>query len=171
MSEPSSRWFYLQNGRRHGPVDLYGLVDLILKQELTEDTLVWHSGLSEWVKASEREEIRRELPPPVPLSARETALAAPMPVLEAEELEGLEDPLARSASATHEYERTDSHRRRHSSRKAAAASRRWLAVVLAVLVALMIGLWWLLKRINEVPPGQVIIREGRSTTAPIGVPA
>ena len=103
MSEPSSRWFYLQNGRRHGPLDLYGLVDLILKQELTEDTLVWHSGLSEWVKASEREEIRRELPPPVPLSARETALAAPMPVLEAEELEGLEDPLARAASTSHEY--------------------------------------------------------------------
>jgi hypothetical protein len=57
------RWFYVREGRRLGPVETDKLVELVLTGEVSEDALVWHSGLPEWLKAREVEEIRRELPP------------------------------------------------------------------------------------------------------------
>ncbi|MES1211305.1 MAG: DUF4339 domain-containing protein, partial [Acidobacteriota bacterium] len=52
------RWFYVREGRRHGPVETTRLVDLVLGGEVPEDALVWHSGLPEWLPAREVEDIR-----------------------------------------------------------------------------------------------------------------
>ena len=65
-SGETKRWFYVREGRRHGPVETARLVDLVLGGEVPEDSLVWHSGLPEWLPARDVEDIRRELPPPVP---------------------------------------------------------------------------------------------------------
>jgi uncharacterized membrane protein YqiK len=49
--------------------------------------------------------------------------------------------------------------------------RRWLVPLVIVLLFLIIGLWWLLLRMNEVPSGRVIIREGASRSpAPLAEP-
>src|SRR5258706_11401576 len=64
--EAGGRWFYVQEGRRMGPLELPAIVALILGGEVPEDTLIWRVGLGEWVKANSVEEIQRELPPPIP---------------------------------------------------------------------------------------------------------
>ena len=164
MSEPAPRWFYIQNGRRCGPADLLGLVDLIIKVEIPEDALVWHSGLTEWVKASDLPEIRSELPPPVPPARRGAALVAPVGSLEADEIEALAETPEAPGAPPRSHERRDHHRHK-SQTKVAGSRRRWLTMVLVVLAALMVGLWLLLKRFNEVPAG-VIIREGSAGPGP-----
>ncbi len=164
MSEAGPGWFYILNGRRCGPVGLFGLVDLILKQEIPEETRVWHSGLTEWLKASELPEIRRELPPPIPPALQEAPLVAPVPPLEAEGIEALAETPEAPGPSPWSHDRK-AHRRHKSQTKGAASRRRWLTVVLVVLATLMVGLWLLLTRFNEVPAG-VIIREGRSGPEP-----
>src|SRR5258706_10589873 len=64
--ETGVRWFYVQEGRRKGPLGVAELVALILGGAVPEDTLIWRAGLGEWVKANSVEEIQRELPPPIP---------------------------------------------------------------------------------------------------------
>jgi hypothetical protein len=155
-----SRLFYVHNGRRYGPVDLYGLVDLIIKQELPEDVLVWHPGLTEWTRANALEEVRQQMPPPVPLPAHELAMGAPGPALETGDFEAIAETMERSLGQR-DWDRREHPRRRHHPVKPAETGPRWLTVVLVVLLGLMVGLWWLLKRFNEVPGGRVILHESR----------
>jgi len=162
MSTPPSltRYFYIHNGRRHGPIDLYGLVDLILKQDVAEQVLVWHPGLTEWSRANTLDEIRYQMPPPVPLPSHDLAAPPPAPTLEAGEFEAIAETMERSL-APRDWERRDPARRRHHPARQPETGPRWLTVVLVVLLGLMLGLWWLLKRFNEVPAGRVILHESR----------
>jgi hypothetical protein len=154
-----TRYFYIHNGRRHGPIDLYGLVDLILKQDIPEEVLIWHPGLTEWSKASTLDEVRHQMPPPVPLPARDLTMNPPAPVLETGEFDAIAETMERSL-APRDWDRREARRRHHASRTAETGPR-WLTVVLVVLLGLMLGLWWLLKRFNEVPDGRVILPQSR----------
>ena len=153
---PITRLFYIHNARRYGPVDLYGLVDLIIKQDIPEDVLVWHPGLTDWVKANGMQEVRQQMPPPVPLPAHDLVVGAPGPMLETGEFEAIADTMERSLGPR-DWDRKE-YRRRHQH-KAPETRPRWLTVILVVLLGLMLGLWWLLKRFNEVPGGRVILHE------------
>jgi hypothetical protein len=159
----AKRWFYVREGRRHGPVETAKLVDLVLGGEVPEDSLVWHSGLPEWLPAQEVEDIRRELPPPVPTQRippppdpvpRDAAEGEGPPQDEAaaaEETPGTSDPA--------DFEDPINGLKRKRKRKRHRDSRRrppWLWPLVAVLIGLMIFLWWLLRRMNEVPPGRII---------------
>jgi hypothetical protein len=169
------RWFYVREGRRQGPVGTTRLVDLVLSGEVAEDALVWHSGLSEWLRAQDVEEIRRELPPPVPTrtpapfpepAPKEAAVgsetaaedeapdwegAGPLP-----EIGGVADPDRGPDDSRPRRKRK--HRHRDSKRRPA-----WLWPLAAILVGLMIFLWWLLRRMNEVPTGRIIQTGSLST--------
>jgi hypothetical protein len=178
-SAPAKRWFYVRDGRRHGPVDARDVIDHILAGDIAEDALVWHSGLPEWQPAREVEGIREELPPPVPVPA---APAPPEPVSDDDDEDGEDDdgedgaddddegteagvskdtagegPEAGGDAAEGEVLRRRRRRKRtvHHHRPA-RRTPPWLVPLVVVLVALMIGLWWLLRRMNEVPPGTII---------------
>jgi len=161
------RWFYVREGRRHGPVETTRLVDLVLGGEVSEDALVWHSGLPEWRKARDVEEISHELPPPVP-STPAPPPPDPVPKMLAEEGEpsatnpapGAGEAARTEPSGPADLEdlsngqkkrRKRKHRHRDSKRRPP-----WLWPLAVVLVGLMIFLWWLLRRMNEVPPGRII---------------
>jgi hypothetical protein len=158
------RWFYVREGRRHGPVETERLVDLVLGGEVPEDALVWHSGLPEWLQARDVEDIRRELPPPVP-----TRRVPPPPDPVPREGAGADVPPQDEAAASEETpatagaadpdssvnglkrKRKRKHRHRDSKRRPP-----WLWPLIVVLIGLMVFLWWLLRRMNEVPPGRII---------------
>jgi hypothetical protein len=172
-------WFYVQEGRRQGPLSLTLLVRELLALDAPEGVLVWRSGLPAWTKAGLVEELRRQLPPPVPGSL-------PLPVVEPErdvpdlpesapregEAEGgeasSEDRLVSDGDLVPEPgeagapspEGPPSRRRRRRQRSSHQAKASWLysyALPLVLLfLAVMIGLWLLLRRINEVPPGRII---------------
>ncbi len=148
MSEgaATSRWFYAHGGRRHGPVEISRLVDLILAGEIPETTLIWHPGLSEWVTAGDLDEIRRELPPPLPAPALpESDPAAGLPT----------DPPDAAADLG---EGSGKRRRRKHRHRNPRDKTQWLLPLLLILLLLMIGLWLLLRRMNEVPAGRIILQ-------------
>lgn len=160
----AKRWFYVREGRRQGPVETAKLVDLVLGGEVPEDALVWHSGLPEWLRARDVEEIRRELPPPVPTQRappppdpvpREAARADVPPQGEAAASEGTP---AEAGAADPEGPIDGSRRRKKRKHRHRDSKRRppWLWPLIVVLIGLMIFLWWLLRRMNEVPPGRII---------------
>jgi tetratricopeptide (TPR) repeat protein len=76
MVASGGRWFYAQGDKRHGPIELDPLVDLIVTGQLPAATLVWRHGMSEWIAAFNTPEIAGHLPPPLP----GTGAAAPAPV-------------------------------------------------------------------------------------------
>jgi GYF domain 2 len=176
--EEGKRWFYVREGQRHGPLEITRLVDLVLGGEVPEDALVWHSGLPDWLPAREIEEIRRELPPPLP-SPPDSPPPDPIPIGAAEgpEADEASDAVAwQEAGAPDEpsleedadgssnglkRRRKRKHRHRDSKRRPA-----WLWPLVVILVGLMIFLWWLLRRMNEVPPGR-IIQTGLLQTEPV----
>jgi GYF domain 2 len=161
------RWFYVRGGRRHGPVETTKLVDLVLGGEVAENALVWHSGLVDWLPARDIEEIRRELPPPLPsptdppppdsdtigvtttTEAEEPSEGDPWKDEASPELPTEGDPGSNSDGLKRRRKRK--HRHRDSKRRPA-----WLWPLVVILVGLMIFLWWLLRRMNEVPPGRII---------------
>jgi hypothetical protein len=148
MSEgaAASRWFYAHGGRRHGPVEISRLVDLILAGEIPETTLIWHPGLSEWVTAGDLDEIRRELPPPLPVPA----------LPESDPAAGLStDPPDAAADLE---EGSGKRRRRKHRHRNPRDKTQWLLPLLLILLLLMIGLWLLLRRMNEVPAGRIILQ-------------
>jgi hypothetical protein len=170
MTTPSGegkRWFYVREGRRHGPVETTRLVDLVLGGEVSEDALVWHSGLPEWLPARDVEDIRRELPPPVP-TPRVPPPPEPVPQEVADGVEptvpgepageGTDAPEAPSEATDPEGAADGQKRRRKRKHRHRDSKRRpaWLWPLVVVLVGLMIFLWWLLRRMNEVPPGRII---------------
>jgi hypothetical protein len=170
MTTPSGevkRWFYVREGRRHGPVEIARLVDLVLGGEVPEDALVWHSGLPEWLRARDVEDIRRELPPPVPTPpAPPPPDPVPKELAEGAEPTGLGEEAGEAARdleaprlASESEALVNGHKRRRKRKQRHRDSRRWPAWVwplAVVLVGLMIFLWWLLRRMNEVPPGRII---------------
>jgi GYF domain 2 len=155
MSEgaAASRWFYAHGGRRHGPVEISRLVDLILAGEIPETTLIWHPGLSEWVTAGDLDEIRRELPPPLPAPALpESDPAAGLPT----------DPPDAAADLE---EGSGKRRRRKHRHRNPRDKTQWLLPLLLILLLLMIGLWLLLRRMNEVPAGRIILQGSLAVSA------
>jgi hypothetical protein len=182
-SGQTRRWFYVREGRRLGPVDTDRLVDLVLSGEVSEEALVWHSGLTEWLRAREIEEIRHELPPPVPAAPPPPAPELPEgpenPRIDPPGSEANADAVSDGSSpglaegALSEAPGDDNgHRRRrkrkHRHRDASKRRPTWLWPLVVVLVALMVFLWWLLRRMNEVPPGRIIQTGSYAGRAPSG---
>jgi hypothetical protein len=60
-------------------------------------------------------------------------------------------------------------RRRKHRHRTPRDKRQWLLPLLLVLLALMIGLWLLLRRMNEVPPGRIILQGALAGTPPEGM--
>jgi hypothetical protein len=174
--ETGVRWFYVQEGRRKGPLGLADLVALILAGEVPEDTLIWRVGLGEWVKANSVEEIQRELPPPIPgKDGEQPDQAGALPIKEAEErteAESDETGLVETDPAGGSARPGGHRRRRHRARyRLAAGRRRWLVPLIVMLIVVVVVLWYLLRRFNEVPQGQVILQGAVSEQArPGGAP-
>lgn len=170
--ETAVRWFYVHEGRRKGPLASAELVALILGGELSEDALIWRSGLGEWVKANSVEEIQRELPPPIP--DKESDQADEAPATSRGETLG-EEPNEADSDETEPSEGTPSgesakpggrRRRRHRPRyRLAANRRRWLLPFIVMMIVVVVVLWYLLRRFNEVPQGQVILQGALSELA------
>jgi hypothetical protein len=62
----ATRWFYVQDEKRMGPVDQEQIVRLVLSAALPPSTLVWHQGLTEWTEVERIPELGALLPPPLP---------------------------------------------------------------------------------------------------------
>jgi GYF domain 2 len=147
--ESAPRWFYVEGGRRMGPVAASELVAAIIGGDLPEDALVWRAGLGEWVKANSLEEVQRELPPPIPRGEEK-------PPAEEEDAgagERADDPRGEASSS--EGRR---RRRHHRERQRPARRPNWLVPLIVMVIVVAVVLWYLLLRLNEVPPGQVIIQ-------------
>jgi tetratricopeptide (TPR) repeat protein len=72
----ATRWFYVQDDKRMGPVDMEQIVRLVLTAVLPPSTLVWHQGLAAWTEAERVPEIEALLPPPLPAGKPEPPRAA-----------------------------------------------------------------------------------------------
>lgn len=59
-------WFYVQDDKRLGPVDVDHIVHLVVTAVLSPSALVWHHGLPEWTEANRVPELVALLPPPLP---------------------------------------------------------------------------------------------------------
>jgi Flp pilus assembly protein TadD len=62
----ATRWFYVQDEKRMGPVDMEQIVRLVMSGALPGSALVWHQGLGEWTEAEKVPELGGLLPPPLP---------------------------------------------------------------------------------------------------------
>jgi len=62
----TSGWFYVQDDKRQGPVDVQHIVHLVVTAVLSPAALVWHHGLAEWTEAERVPQIAALLPPPLP---------------------------------------------------------------------------------------------------------
>lgn len=49
-------WYYVENHKQQGPIDLIELTHLFKSRKLPLDTLIWHNSLTDWVSADSREE-------------------------------------------------------------------------------------------------------------------
>jgi Domain of unknown function (DUF4388)/GYF domain 2/Tetratricopeptide repeat len=104
----AAKWFYVQDDKRVGPVDVDHLVHLVVTSVLAPTALVWHQGLAEWTEAEKVAEIVALLPPPLPpgkkpgpiepppLPPRAAPAAAKAPE-KAEKAEKADKPAAKSA--------------------------------------------------------------------------
>ena len=52
------------DGREYGPLPLEGIRDWIAEGRVGHDTLVWKADEGRWLKASERHELKWDLPRP-----------------------------------------------------------------------------------------------------------
>jgi hypothetical protein len=192
MDSPSSgtvNWFYVQEGRRRGPFERAELLRQLLSLEAPEGTLVWRTGLGAWTKAGLLDDLKRELPPPLPGALSLPAGGSPqaLPELPADTdaqasgapvSEPSPDPAKGGTVADGDLvngtddgegppgESAAQRRRRRRHRKPRTGGLPSFVVPLVLLLlAMALGLWFLLRRINEVPPGR-IIQQGDS-----GVPS
>ena len=79
-------WYYVENHKQQGPIDLIELTYLFKSRKLPLNTLVWHRSLTDWVSADSREEFNpqpsnifhAEPTPPTPSapSARKVPIAS-----------------------------------------------------------------------------------------------
>jgi hypothetical protein len=179
MSEPArggENWFFVREGRRLGPFDRGGLVAELLAQAAPESVLVWRTGLPAWTRAGALDEIRGELPPPLPgamagavsladLAARDPRPGVQPPPLPGEEIDEETEALEGSSGDETADPAPDGNgdgarrrRRRRSRPPKPHGSRlpRYVVPLVLLFVAVMIGLWFLLRRLNEAPPGQIL---------------
>ena len=176
-------WFYVREGRRQGPFDRRRLLEALVALDQPEATLVWRGGLGEWTRAGDLKELRDELPPPIPRDAAadasdHAAIASPPPLptedeiattldtspeggtkaLAGEEEDEPEERASGSPASPDETEEALRRRRRHRKRR---HSESWLTPrllrLLAMFLLLVLVLWFLLHRLNEMPAGRVIL--------------
>jgi hypothetical protein len=185
-------WFYVREGRRVGPFDKAPFIAELLTLDAPEAVLVWRTGLPAWTKAGHLDELRRELPPPVPGSGPEglqetPATDAPNDAGAAEKVPPLpsEAPMsdgdfagdlgqggpggpAGDAGKAEAGQRLK--RRRHRHRPSGSLRVPDYVLPLALLIlAVMVGLWYLLRRMNEPPPGQILHQGMLAPAGPPGV--
>lgn len=58
-------WYYSTGGQKNGPISEEEVADLIRTEDLGREDLVWTTGMDEWKKVSEVDEILPD-PPPLP---------------------------------------------------------------------------------------------------------
>lgn len=63
---PTVAYHVAVNGQSTGPYNLQLLQQMIVGGQLTADSLVWKSGMANWIKASEADELKGLFAPPVP---------------------------------------------------------------------------------------------------------
>ena len=166
--ETGGRWFYVHEGRRKGPVSVARLAELILAQDLPEDILVWRHGLDQWAPATSVDEIKRELPPPLPGPATDKPLAQAGAVAEAEgpgedSRDGAED---REPGPDGPNDRRGDRKRRHRHRSRQGSRRpRWLMPLIIMVFIVVVVLWYLLRRFNEAPPGSISLQSALVASA------
>ncbi|MCD7936206.1 MAG: SPFH domain-containing protein [Tannerellaceae bacterium] len=64
-----TEYYVAVGGRQSGPFRLNGLAELVQKQVLTRETLVWKAGMAQWQPAGEQDELANlwtATPPPLP---------------------------------------------------------------------------------------------------------
>ena len=169
LSGEPANWFFVLDSRRQGPFDRATLIRELLSLDAPEGVLVWRTGLLAWTKAGALDELKRELPPPVP-----GALVMETPLLGLPDLpdggdgegEGTETepvPDGDFVSGTGEEGATlgqsaaEKRRRRRRHRKPRASGvPSYVLPLILLFLGVMLGLWFLLRRMNEVPPGRII---------------
>lgn len=65
---PTTTYYVAVNGQAVGPFDLKVLSEMATSGQLTQDTLVWRNGLTEWIKAESTDDLKALFPniPPIP---------------------------------------------------------------------------------------------------------
>lgn len=65
---PTTTYYVAVNGQAVGPFDLKVLSEMTTSGQLTQDTLVWRNGLTEWIKAGSTDDLKVLFPniPPIP---------------------------------------------------------------------------------------------------------
>jgi len=187
-------WFYVREGRRQGPITRALLVRELLALEAPEGALVWRSGLSAWTRAGLVDELRRELPPPVPGTLPLPLPEPDQPVPDLPREESREDDAGGPHGDPGDRQVTDGdfvpdsgegpppnaegksggrrRRRQRSSRKHRTSGVPSYVLPLALLfVAVIVALWFLLRRMNEVPAGRIILQGKVSDSRSGGSPA
>ena len=174
MDNPASgpaNWFYVLDSRRQGPFDRAGLVRELLSLEAPEGVLVWRTGLLAWTKAGILDELKRELPPPLPGALVAAAEASPqtLPALpdggddgeDASDDDKTTESVSDGDMVTGTAEgdpgsAAEKRRRPRRHRKPRTALPSYLLPLVLLFLAVILGLWFLLRRMNEVPPGRII---------------
>src|SRR5882724_546570 len=82
-------YYYVINGKRHGPVPFTSLRELATRAELKRSDLVWCRGMKTWESASSVERLFEDLPPD--LGPKSDQTPPPMPP----EAEVSQEPLSR----------------------------------------------------------------------------
>lgn len=65
-----SEWYYVDAGDVQGPVSWWALLRVLAAGEISDDTLVWRSGMDDWARARLVQEISSFLPPEPPSSPK-----------------------------------------------------------------------------------------------------
>jgi GYF domain 2 len=178
-TDEDQNWFYVDEGRRQGPLDRRGLVHALLERDAPEKALVWRSGLVAWTKAGDLQELKIELPPPLPrqegradhaphpdpppLPTEDGTLVASRAPSSEGEAESATDASRPSPDTAHARRR---HRRRRKRKHSETTSHNPRVLeLLALFLVLALVLWFLLRRMNRVPEG-TIIDQGRLHATP-----
>ena len=69
---PAAAYHIAVNGQATGPFDLAVLAQMMSVGQFTADSLVWKSGMEQWRKAGEVDELKSLFPamPPIPSSEK-----------------------------------------------------------------------------------------------------
>ena len=69
---PAAAYHVAVNGQATGPFDIPVLAQMVTAGQLTADSLVWKSGMTQWMKAVEVDELKSLFPamPPIPSSEK-----------------------------------------------------------------------------------------------------
>ena len=69
LPPPLPGWFAAINGKQAGPFDMDVLKQKMTSGEITRDTLVWKSGMEQWIAAGQAQDLAAlfsNMPPPIP---------------------------------------------------------------------------------------------------------